>query len=186
MPTDREALRAAEKELVDRCVQGDQQAWRDFYRNYGGILRYLIVRRPRIYGLLAPPDLVDDLTQDVFYSLFVHDCHQLRKFDPTRAGLLKFLGLRVRDPLREHLRSKGRQRRAAEARLPLDLVDPRAGAEREGLLLEELQSRLTADERAFLEAELLGQATDDTPRYSAATRWRRPRAVLAKWKVVAG
>ena len=181
MATEKEMLRAAEKALVDRCLQRDPDAWADFVRCYSRSIRNVIVRMLRRFGLAVNVHVVDDLQQEVFCVLLVHDCHQLRRFDPSKAGLVTYLGLRVCDRLKDHLASAGRRRRQGEQPLPEEYVDPHADAEPAGLLLEEILARLTEDERHQFNRELFGEAAGPPPRHdSAAARSRRRQAILAK------
>lgn len=182
MAHQRELERAEQKALAHRCVQGDQDAWRTFFGDYHHLVRAILVRRLRRLGLRADVHLVDDLAQEVFRSLLVHDCHQLRKFDPTRAGLSRFLALRVRDLLKDYRESRSRQRRQRERPLPAQLSHTDPGLAIGGLSLEEFVACLTEQERCFLLHELLGQTGGAAPRPSSpATHWRRVQALRRIW-----
>jgi RNA polymerase sigma factor (sigma-70 family) len=68
---------ASDSQLVQRCLRGDNQAWRTLVERYARLVHSVPVR----YGL--PPVEVDDVGQEVFLIL-AQNLHQIE--DPERIG----------------------------------------------------------------------------------------------------
>jgi RNA polymerase sigma factor (sigma-70 family) len=69
----------SDRELVDLCLQGEQQAWTEFLRRFQPIIAGVIAATIRRRTL---PDraLVDDLVQAVLLKLCDRDCRAMRTF----------------------------------------------------------------------------------------------------------
>jgi RNA polymerase sigma factor (sigma-70 family) len=94
----------SDRELVDLCLQGEQQAWAEFLRRFqpiiAGVVATTIRRRTQ-------PDrtLVDDLVQTVLLKLCDRDCRAMRSFrwlnENSFRGFLKVVSSNV---VQDHFR----------------------------------------------------------------------------------
>ncbi|MFK7819685.1 MAG: RNA polymerase sigma factor [Planctomycetaceae bacterium] len=81
--------------LLDRLVQNDAAAWREFVTNYQRLV-FSRVRRVLVqFGRGDDHSLAEDLCADVFAMLLANDCAQLRKFE-GRSKLSTWLDVVVR------------------------------------------------------------------------------------------
>lgn len=69
-----------EKELLARCVRGDKQAWDLFVLKYSRLIRHALQQTIGHKNPLVLPEAIDDLHQEVFYSLMADDYRKLRQF----------------------------------------------------------------------------------------------------------
>src|SRR5688572_17330473 len=72
--------RQEERQLVDRCLSGDPEAWGEFVRSYGPLLRYAAARVLRRLGRGSDAAGLEDLTQGVLAFLADPGATPLRKF----------------------------------------------------------------------------------------------------------
>lgn len=96
---------ADEAALVERCLRGDQDAWRELVRVYGPVV-LAVVRRT--LGI-RDEDEAEDLCAEVFRALIENGGARLRAYNP-RYALSTWLGAIARSVALDWLRS----RRAAE------------------------------------------------------------------------
>ena len=59
--------------LVDGCIRGRQDAWEEFLRRFGPLIRGVIIRKLTSIGLANAKSDADDIFQDVLKSLVDHD-----------------------------------------------------------------------------------------------------------------
>jgi RNA polymerase sigma-70 factor (ECF subfamily) len=87
------------------CLAGHKAAWDRFVDRFSGVI-YAAVRRTLMQHGRPSPQLIEDITQDVFVRLFRDDYKLLRSFDPARASLTTWLTIISRsvaiDALRAH------------------------------------------------------------------------------------
>jgi RNA polymerase sigma-70 factor (ECF subfamily) len=69
-----------ERELIARCISGDQEAWRELVRTYDDVL--LLLARTYLRSLNAPGDaaMAEEVRAGVLEMLVAHDCRILRAF----------------------------------------------------------------------------------------------------------
>lgn len=103
---------ADEAALVQRCLSGDQDAWRELVRVYGPVV-LAVVRR--VLGT-RDEDEAEDLCAEVFRSLIEEGGARLRVYDP-RYALSTWLGAIARSVALDRLRSR-RAAERAERRAP--------------------------------------------------------------------
>ncbi|HEX2329785.1 MAG TPA: sigma-70 family RNA polymerase sigma factor [Candidatus Angelobacter sp.] len=81
-----------DRELVERCLAGDELAWREFLRRFNRLLRG-VVFKTLTRKIQNPLHLVDDLVQDAFRRLTMDSCRPLRglewRHEKALPGLLK-------------------------------------------------------------------------------------------------
>ena len=144
--------------LVQRALSGDQAALTRLVAGLTPVIqarvaRTLLARRARLGSGRDVRQEVEDLTQDVFLSLFSRDCHILRSWQAERGlSLQNFVGLVAERQVVSFLRS-GRRNPWKEDPSPVEELDEPAqesgpeevAASREqlGLLLDRLREKLT-------------------------------------------
>ena len=75
------ALTSTDAELVQRCVEGDQQAWAEIVRLYSRRIYNLA------YRFTSSHSAAEDLTQEVFIRVY----RSLNQYDPTLGDLSNWL-----------------------------------------------------------------------------------------------
>jgi RNA polymerase sigma factor (sigma-70 family) len=95
--------------LIERCNQGDKQAWEEFYATYFGLVSSVAK------GYSSQANDAEDIIQEVFVNLF----GALKRYDPTRSIEAYILEIARRVRI-------GRYRRASTAKragnpVPLDV-----------------------------------------------------------------
>ena len=113
----------SDKELLQRCLQGDPEAWAQFVERFSGTIHGAIYATLRRYAPeLVSPERARDLFQQVFLALCENDRRRLRSFRGkggcSLAGWLRVVTTRlVIDQLR----------RRAPAGVPLDTAPAEPG-----------------------------------------------------------
>jgi RNA polymerase sigma-70 factor (ECF subfamily) len=143
-PSDRSALTADDRRLVEACVAGEADAWEALVDRFGRLLAHVASRTARQRGLsLAAADR-EDLVAEVLVELLRNDAATLRGF-AGRSSLSTYLAVIARRVAARRLgdvRPAG-SRHAAEAR-PRRPDDDARRAEREHV--EALLAGLNDDE----------------------------------------
>ena len=83
---------AAEREIISRCLQGDEEAFGDLYHAHSGRVRAYFLRSG-----FAPAD-ADDRVQEVFLRVF----KSLGTFSPSRGAFGQWLSTIARNVARKH------------------------------------------------------------------------------------
>jgi len=108
-------------DLVNGCIQGDEEAWQAF------VLKY--TRLISLYVLRACPDQTDhetirDLTQEVFVRLLANDCAALRRLRTTTAeGMMAFLATVARTVALDNVRRVQSKKRSGQSVSLDDLIE---------------------------------------------------------------
>ena len=68
------------RELLARCIAGDQDAWRDLLATYDPVLRHLAALILRSLGWPADEAHVEEVRSGVLEMLIAHDSRALRSF----------------------------------------------------------------------------------------------------------
>jgi RNA polymerase sigma-70 factor (ECF subfamily) len=71
--------------LVQRCVAGDLEAWRELTRRYGALVAHAVRNVLQRVLKHADPSAVDDAAQSVWLSLCADNCRRLRGFQMKSA-----------------------------------------------------------------------------------------------------
>jgi RNA polymerase sigma-70 factor (ECF subfamily) len=104
-----------DRHLVDRLVQGDAVAWREFVTKYQRLVLTRVRRTLEQFGRGNDHALADDLCADAFALLLANDCAQLRRFE-GRSKLSTWLDVVVRRiSIRKLTQLKSTTRRYADA-----------------------------------------------------------------------
>ena len=170
MRPDKETV--ADRGLRDRCVAGDEAAWRELRARHHAALLDHVRRRLRERGLTSKA-LADELVQNVWEALVLPDRRGLRAFDPSRGSWLDYLRAVADGELHGYLRSECRRRTRSAAARPEVRSTP--GPENDAELgIRELLERLPPRLREQLLC-LIGERADDASPLSPAARWQATR-----------
>ncbi len=63
--------------LVDKCIRQEQEAWNEFLRRFGSLIRGTIVQKLCSLGRIDAKSDADDIFQEVFKDLITNDCRAL-------------------------------------------------------------------------------------------------------------
>ena len=73
-------LSSIDRQLLQRCLDREEQAWSEFVDRFLGLVLHVVEHTSGSRGISIPRDLRDDLTAEVFASLIRDDFGILRKF----------------------------------------------------------------------------------------------------------
>ena len=179
---DRQQRPWAERVLVERLSGGDETALADLYDRYAGFVYGLALRT------LVDPQAAEDITQEVFVSLWQHP----ERIDSQRGTLRGFIGTlthrRAVDAVRReeaHRRREARVARGDEVTVP-DIADTVLRADTSGRVRTALEVLPDAQRRALELAYFHGytyrQVADvlDIPEGTAKSRLRLALARIAE------
>jgi DNA-directed RNA polymerase specialized sigma24 family protein len=150
----------SDEALVARCVADDQGAWHTLVARHQP---HMLALTRCLLGRAALRELVEDIVENVWYSLLKRDRRGLRAFDPQRASLATYLSVLTR-------RQVQRQRRMAARQLVvylgarMDVVDPRGEELDWELFLAEFLPLLSPCEGSFMHERLLPATSTDPSR----------------------
>jgi hypothetical protein len=148
-----------DRKLIDRCLQGDSQAWHRLYSEFHGPLRASI--KAHLRSVRPDPSLVDEIAARVWYLLVQNKFELLDRFEVGHGcRLTTFLSMLAKTQSKILFRSERRRRiREREAYRP-EIVAPIEAVPYDGNLSEwEFVSTLTSAERAFYENVLVTPST---------------------------
>jgi RNA polymerase sigma-70 factor (ECF subfamily) len=67
-------------EFIQRCVNGDKQAWDEFLKTYSRLIYSYIYSVIKLKGSILTPENINDLFQEIFLSLIKDNYKKLRSF----------------------------------------------------------------------------------------------------------
>lgn len=138
-----------DRKLVELCLQGNEDAWREFLRRYNrllaGVVAKTIHRSPLMtHKTVSIPSLIQDGVQDVWARICANNFRALRELewrhDGALRGLLQIAASNVaKDIIRKHMSEKWNSGQEDSLEDP-DLVIPvkKRNKEPHGILLEQL------------------------------------------------
>ena len=140
--------------LLDDCIQGRQEAWKEFLRRYGPLIRGVIIRKLSSLGLANAKFDADDIFQDVLKSLVEHERQALASIR-NRDKIESWLCATALHKTADFFRKKRRARYSAEGHEYVaenEASHSPAGGEDAGLAEEvrEAIGRLEPDEQLLL------------------------------------
>jgi DNA-directed RNA polymerase specialized sigma24 family protein len=105
-----------DRELVELCLQGNEDAWREFLRRFQRLLAGVVAKTIRRSPLLAHTtvsiaSLIEDGVQDALGRILANNCRALRELewrhDGALRGLLQITALTAaQDIVRKHMSEK--------------------------------------------------------------------------------
>lgn len=182
--SERESLERAwcDRQLIDRCLTGDQHAWTDLYRQFHDSL---ILSIQVLLGRDAcRHDLVEDIAAKVWFMSVDNEGALLRQFDAERGCRLStYLACIARFEIASHFRSERRRavREAHACRQRSSVTDDSHlhGPMGIGIALREFLATLSPRESEFCSNYLLTSEPAEGD-YSAANRWQLRHRVRVK------
>lgn len=99
----------SDRQLVDRCLAGDVQAWEQLYLQCHPVLMASI---RLLLGLkISDINLVEELAARVWFSLTTNDAERLARFNQDRGcRITTYLALLARDEAKRYFRSERRRK----------------------------------------------------------------------------
>lgn len=149
-----------DRKLVDRCLAGDSDAWRDLYELCH---RNMVAALKRFRGARSADDLAEEIAARVWAAAVEENGRLLDRFDPSRGCLLTtYMSALALNEARSHFRSESRRARR-ETRFGEIRRDPVENPDELplGQRIREFLDRLTPRERQFCEAHLLDRAGEN-------------------------
>jgi len=70
-----------DKELIEKCLQGCNDAWQRFIKQYSSLVYYVIQKVLRSKDASFASEDIDDLHNDIFLSIMDHDGRKLRQYE---------------------------------------------------------------------------------------------------------
>jgi len=123
--------------------------------------------------------LADDIAQQFWLGIVAGDYALLRRFDESRASLATYLMVLVRNTAKVYLRSERRRRdRENAVRRSIAITDLQP------FEIEELESQLTAKERAYFRQVMIENGDDSE--YSKSNVWQLRHRIRRKLLAMAG
>jgi len=91
------ALTQIDRDLINRCVERQPGAWRDFVKRFMGLFMHVINHTIHAHSVRAQPDEVEDLCSEIFLEILANDMQVLRKFrgKSSLASYLTIIARRV-------------------------------------------------------------------------------------------
>jgi RNA polymerase sigma-70 factor, ECF subfamily len=125
-----------DRELVQFCLQGNQQSWFEFMRRFHSLIAGVVARTIR-RSMKPDSSLVDDLVIDAFAKLCMNNYKALRELEwPHENAFRGFLKVVASNVAQDHLRKRKAQKRDKEEEQLDELhdhaavgVDPSEGVE---------------------------------------------------------
>jgi len=142
-----------DRELIDRCLAGEVDAWEELYRRCHPPLLQSI--KVLLEGGVCDPNRVDEISAKVWYALIEKDGRLLARFDPRRgARAITFLRTVAKTEVRRHFRRQRRRRRRERIALCGRPAHQPADDDQTTASLWEFLDALTGCERAFYNHQL--------------------------------
>lgn len=98
------------QELVARCIEGDDAARAALYNTYRGLVRRAVARKLS----WASPEEIEDISSDVFLSLYADDCETLRRLRNPKS-LKSLMAAMARNQAVDHIRRNASRSRMRDA-----------------------------------------------------------------------
>ena len=123
-----------ERELVQKFIAKDKQSYDLFVRKYTKLIYNSIYRTLELKGYKIEADLVEDLHQEVFYSLIKNDFAKLKTFKWERnCSLATWLGVVTRNLVLNFIRTDSKYKKSIMS------LSEELGEEKEGSLMDTIK-----------------------------------------------
>ncbi len=143
------ALSEIDRQLLDRCLQGQREAWELFVDRFSGLIEYVVQHTAQTRSVQLTPQDVEDLCSQVFVEILRDDCALLRRFR-RKASLATYLTVIARRiVVRELLKRKRPLHSAAVPQHQEDSTERIADREQVQRLLEHLEGKEAEVVRMF-------------------------------------
>lgn len=149
------ADRMDERELIRRCIEGEEEGWARFVERYADWIRRVVRQMMSMAGTVSPAG-EDDLVAAVFQRLWSRDRHDLRQYDP-RYSPSTWIRVITVSVVRDHLKTR-KPHRSLEGVVASDLAAPTGSSPAQEETLGRLSvalERLPSLERLLLELHYL-------------------------------
>lgn len=107
-------------ERVDRCLAGDASAWEQLVDDLWPVVAGTVWKS---LANMHDTHAIDDICQDVFVKLCADDCRVLRRFDPGRGTLARYVAIMARSTALDAARRRSRSPAVSMAEMP-DIAAP--------------------------------------------------------------
>jgi DNA-directed RNA polymerase specialized sigma24 family protein len=173
------SARAADVLLVKRCLQGDNDAWKEMYEQCQPKL--LLSVRALIGKNGRGVNLAEEITARVWLSLVNADGSLLDRYDSQRGyRLTTFLASLARHELLKYWRSEQRRENRERQALSNRSKTPVVGIDHTKVYWHEFLNTLTHREREFVEKVLLAPPGEEAEEFTRANTWQLRRRIMTK------
>lgn len=158
----------ADRQLVDRCLNGDPSAWDAMYQlfHHGLMASVKLLLGPGAWDR----NLIEEIVARVWYSLVSRDGEVLDRFDPSRGCRLStYLAQLARSEISRFFRSEQRRRNRERVVSQPGQSPTERQMEAE---LEEFLETLTPREKEFCANVLLGESPEALASFSPTNAWK--------------
>ena len=139
---------AQDVDLVRRCLNGDQTAWRTLHYRYHHDLLGVIIRN--ITPTTRDRAHIEDIGADFWCSLVAENSRRLRAYDPRRTRLEIFLAVVARHQAQDASRAEARRRRLLASWPDSEPCETPISPLETGLWWEDFRQTLSEQEERFV------------------------------------
>lgn len=109
-------VRHEEAVLVDRLIDGNPAAWREFFDRFDRLIYRCITKVMGRFGTKIGPEDIQEVYATLLLQLVANDKHKLRSFDPARGNRLgTWIGMLAINASYDYLRAMKREAKRAPA-----------------------------------------------------------------------
>ena len=171
---------AEDRQLVERCLAGDEAAWEELYRRHHPTL--LRVIRALLFSKTGRTDLVEEIAARVWFSLVSENGRRLDLYDAAHGcRLITFLAAMARNEILQHIRAERRRRIREQFASQPESVSPLLNDWQGKNLVEEFVKTLTPREREYFRSKLLNLSSE-APNFTTSNSWQLKHRVQRKLK----
>jgi RNA polymerase sigma-70 factor (ECF subfamily) len=110
-----------DRELVELCLQGNQDAWVEFLRRFHRLVAGVGAKTLPVR--LRSQEVIEDLVQETWKRICNNDCRALRELEWLHEGALRgILKITASSAAKDHVRIVKSQKRDIDKEEPLELV----------------------------------------------------------------
>lgn len=110
-----------DRELVELCLQGNQDAWAEFLRRFHRLVAGVAAKTLPVR--LRSHEAIEDMVQETWKRICNHECRVLRELEWLHEGALRgILKITASSAAKDHVRVVKSQKRDIDKEEPLELV----------------------------------------------------------------
>ncbi len=143
------ALSNIDRELLNDCISGNEDAWRGFCERYIALILHSVQNVASSFRLSLDEAARNDLVADVFLAVLENDCAVLRQFR-GESSLASYLVVIARRTIMKQLTHQAIPRQ--ELSMEMDTLPDNRSSQSEGLTLDspEMLQNLSSEEASAI------------------------------------